>query len=86
MEPAHETGGWSWTDPRRATPPAPISVSRSGAALPGHAIGMSQEPDLAVIQVDRPLAGHLGWAPTAWLQEGQPLRPALGARAPPRAG
>jgi hypothetical protein len=86
MEPAHETGGWSWTDPRRATPPAPISVSRSGAALPGHAIGMSQEPDLAVIQVDRPLAGPLGWAPTAWLQEGSHCARRLGPGLPPRAG
>jgi hypothetical protein len=51
----------------------PVLVSRGGERLPGHVIGMSQTPDVAVVQVDEPLPRYLEWAPAASLQEGQPL-------------
>lgn len=51
----------------------PVLVSRTGEELPGHVIGMSQSPDVAVIQVDQPLPQYLEWARTGSLQEGQPL-------------
>lgn len=50
----------------------PTLTSRDGAVvLEARVIGMSDEVDLAVLQVDRPLGLFLDWAPTASLSEGQ---------------
>ena len=50
----------------------PTLTSRDGAVvLEARVIGMSDEVDLAVLQVDRPLGLFLEWAPTASLAEGQ---------------
>jgi S1-C subfamily serine protease len=52
----------------------PTLVSRDGSrTLQGHVIGMQQEPDVALIQVDEPLPMYVDWAPTAELSEGQEL-------------
>jgi hypothetical protein len=52
--------------------PAPTLVSRDGArVLSARVIGMSDEVDLAVLEVDVPLGLFLEWAPTASLSEGQ---------------
>ncbi len=52
--------------------PNPTLVSRDGTVvLPARVIGMSDEVDLAVLEVDVPLGLFLEWAPTASLSEGQ---------------
>lgn len=52
----------------------PTLVSRNGdRTLQGHVIGMQQDPDVALIQVDEPLPMYLDWAPTPELGEGQEL-------------
>ena len=52
--------------------PNPTLVSRDGTlVLPARVIGMSDEVDLAVLEVDVPLGLFLEWAPTATLSEGQ---------------
>jgi hypothetical protein len=52
--------------------PAPTLVSRDGAIVrSARVIGMSDEVDLAVLEVDVPLDLFLEWAPTASLSEGQ---------------
>jgi hypothetical protein len=52
--------------------PTPTLVSRDGAVvLSARVIGMSDEVDLAVLEVDEPLGLFLEWASTASLSEGQ---------------
>ena len=52
--------------------PNPRLVSRDGSTLlDARVIGMSDEVDLAVLEVDEPLGSFLEWAPTSSLSEGQ---------------
>jgi hypothetical protein len=52
--------------------PTPTLVSRDGATvLEARVIGMSDEVDLAVLEVDATVGSFLEWAPTASLSEGQ---------------
>jgi S1-C subfamily serine protease len=51
----------------------PELVSRNGERIPGHVVGMTKSPDVALIVVDQPLSSYLAWADTATLVEGQPL-------------
>jgi hypothetical protein len=54
--------------------PLPELVSRDGTRrIDGRVIGMSDTPDVAVIEVAEPLTSYLEWAPTESLTEGQSL-------------
>jgi hypothetical protein len=52
----------------------PQLVSHDGTrTISGHVIGMSQQPDVALIEVEEDLPLHLGFVETSALTEGQPL-------------
>lgn len=51
----------------------PSLVSRRGETISGTVIGLSDWPDLAVIEVASPVDTWLEWAPTDELVEGQPV-------------
>lgn len=52
---------------------SPTLVDRHGTTVQGRVIGMIQEPDVALIEVDRDLSTYLEWADPQTLSEGQPL-------------
>jgi hypothetical protein len=52
----------------------PVLVSHDGTrTIAGHVIGLSQTPDVALIEVDEDLPLYVGWTDTSSLVEGQPL-------------
>lgn len=51
----------------------PELISRHGERILGHVIGMTSDPDVALIRVDQPLSTYLEWADTGSLTEGQRL-------------
>lgn len=51
--------------------PTPMVYARNGASRSGRVIGWSEDPDIAVIEVEEPLTEFVTWAPTDDLSEGQ---------------
>ncbi len=51
----------------------PALVSREGTRISGRVVGSSEDPDVAVIEVDETLDDQLRWADTGDLAEGQHL-------------
>lgn len=53
--------------------PSPTLVNRAGEVRQGRVVGMSADPDIALVAVDEPFPSWFGWADPAAMTEGQPL-------------
>lgn len=52
---------------------SPTLLSRSGETMSGRVLGASPVPDVAVIEVDRPMGTHLQWATNETVSLGDPI-------------
>lgn len=52
---------------------SPVLVNRAGEQRQGRVVGMTDDPDVALVVVDEPFTAWFGWADPASLIEGEPL-------------